>query len=417
MSTATPPPAASPAADADPAIPLEAHDARREAVLAGLDGAVAVLFAGEPAHEDAAWRPHPHFEYLTGITDEPGAVLVLDPTHPVAVRRAVLFLRPLDPEKERWDGLRDTIGEGLRTRYGIKAIHRLGLLGRHLNESAPRARRLACVHPFAHYDQPVSPDLALYRRLAERIPGVSIEDRTALVPELRGRKDEHEIAMIRRAAEISAAAYDELLRAARPGISEFALQETVEHGYRSRGSRGPAYGTIVGSGINSTVLHYRANDRTIEDGDLICVDSGARWGGYGADVTRTLPASGRFTPRQREIHDIVLAALDAGIAAARPGVTLKEIDSAARAVIVEAGHGDAFIHSIGHHLGLETHDTCGHGPLEEGAVITVEPGIYLPEEAIGVRIEDDIVIREGGAENLTIGIPRSAAEIEAAMAG
>jgi Xaa-Pro aminopeptidase len=223
--------------------------------------------------------------------------------------------------------------------------------------------------------------------------------------------------MIRHAAEISAAAYADVLRTTWAGRNEFALQETIEHGYRSRGSRGPAYGSIVGSGINSTVLHYRANDRDIEDGDVICIDSGARWGGYGADVTRTIPANGRFTERQRELYDIVLAALEAGIAASRPGVTLKEIDAAARKVIADAGYGDAFIHSIGHHLGLETHDTCGQGPLAAGAVITIEPGIYLPAERIGIRIEDDIVIRDGEAENLTAHIPRTAEAIEAAMAG
>ena len=407
---------ANPAADAPPAIPAAEYAGRRTAVLEALDGAVGMLFAGPAGHEDHAWRPHPHFEYLTGVVDEPGAVLVLDPAHPAPARRATLLLSPLDPEREQWDGLRAPIAEALRTRYGIGAILRLGMLGRTLKEAVGRSRRLACMHPLAHFDQPVSPDLALFHALRERMPGVEIGDRTDLLPSMRSRKSEAEIAMIRHAASITAEGYAAMLAMVRPGIDEFAVQEALEHGYRRRGSRGPAYGSIVGSGINSTVLHYRANDRQLEYGDVICVDSGCRWGGYGADVTRTIPAGGRFTDRQREIHDIVLAALDAGIAAARPGATLREIDAAARAVIVEAGHGDAFIHSIGHHLGLETHDTCGDGPLEEGAVITVEPGIYLPAERIGVRIEDDIVIRADGAENLTRGIPRSAREIEAAMA-
>lgn len=418
--SATASPATTSAADrsAGPAIEPAEYGRRRDALAERLGGEVAAIFAGVPVDpEDPAWRPNPHFEYLTGIADEPGAILVVDPGHPVASRRASLFLRPLDPEKEKWDGLRDPIAKALRDRYGLRSIHRLPALGRQLAEAAPRSRTLACVHPFAHYDQPVSPDLELFRKVAERIPGVDIVDRTDRIPGLRAVKSEAEIAMIRHANEITRDGFAAAMGAADPGVNESVVQAHLEHAYRLRGSVGPAFGSIVGSGINSTVLHYRANDRLMEDGDLVCLDSGARWGAYGADVTRTFPVNGRFTDRQREIHDIVLASLEAGIAATKAGVTLAEIDAAARKVITDAGYGDAFIHSIGHHLGVETHDTCGSGPLEAGAVITIEPGIYLPDEAIGVRIEDDVAVTERGCVNLTVGIPRSADEIEEAMAG
>ncbi|MDP6693373.1 MAG: M24 family metallopeptidase, partial [Phycisphaerales bacterium] len=167
---------------------------------------------------------------------------------------------------------------------------------------------------------------------------------------------------------------------------------------------------------NSTVLHYKDNDQDLVEGDLVCIDSGAFYQGYGADISRTIPVSGKFTKRQKEIYEIVLKAEEAAIAAVKPGITLAELDALARAIIVKAGYGDYFIHSIGHHLGLETHDTCGSpSPLKKGAVITIEPGIYLPNESIGVRIEDDIVVTAKGHRNLSAAIPKTVADIERAM--
>jgi Xaa-Pro aminopeptidase len=220
---------------------------------------------------------------------------------------------------------------------------------------------------------------------------------------------------MKHAIEITAGGFAAAMKTARPELNEAEVQAALEHAYRAQGSPGPAFGTIVGSGINSTVLHYRANRKIIEDGDLICIDSGAAWGGYGADVTRTIPASGRFTPRQKEIYDIVLRALDAAIKAVKPGVTIAQVDRVAREVIRKAGYADYFIHSIGHHLGLETHDVTPDGPLKEGNVITVEPGIYLPEESLGVRIEDDIEVTKDGRRNLSKAIPRTVSEVEKAV--
>ena len=154
----------------------------------------------------------------------------------------------------------------------------------------------------------------------------------------------------------------------------------------------------------------------LADGELVVLDSGAKHAGYSADVTRTLPVSGRFTARQRELYDVVLRAQAAAIAAVRPGATLAQVDAAGRKVIADAGLGDAFIHGMGHHLGLETHDASPDAPLEVGAVITIEPGVYLPKEAIGIRIEDDVAVTEAGHEVLTPSIPRTADEVERAMA-
>jgi Xaa-Pro aminopeptidase len=201
----------------------------------------------------------------------------------------------------------------------------------------------------------------------------------------------------------------------RPGVTEFDVQETLEHAYRSNGARGPAYRTIAGTGFNATVLHYHHNNQPLSDGELICIDSAAGYHGYSADVTRTYPVSGRFTERQREIYEIVLKAELAGIAAAKTGATFGQIDKAARDIIVKAGYGDYFIHGIGHHIGLETHDITPEGPIPEGAIITVEPGIYLPEEKLGVRIEDDVLVGRKPTV-LTAMIPKTVAEIERLMA-
>jgi Xaa-Pro aminopeptidase len=397
----------------EPIIPREEHAARRKRLRTAIPRSVGLVFAGESsAAHDAPFRPHPHFEYLTGLVDEPGAVLLLDPANPVEARQEILFLRPRDPELERWDGERLPLGKAIRDRVGMKTVLRTTGLPRVLTDSARRAGSVACLHPLANHEQPVSPDLAIFRRLAERIPGLSVTDQSDAIPAMRSIKSRHEVAMIERAVEITRIGFAATIAALRPGMTEFDVQETLEHAYRTNGSRRPAFGTIAGSGRNSTVLHYRANDAPLEDGDLICIDSGAAFGGYGADVTRTVPVGGRFTPRQREIYDVVHAALGAATRAVKPGVRIAELDTLARAVVTKAGLGDAFIHGIGHHLGLETHDAAPDAPLKAGAVITIEPGVYIPDEKIGVRIEDDVLVTRDGHRVLTAKIPRRAADVE-----
>lgn len=390
--------------------------ARRGRVLASLKNAIGLVFAGDSdPHLSHGYRPHPHFEYLTGIVDEPGAVLLLDPLNPVEGRRVILFLKPLNPELEQWDGLREPIGSALRARCGVETILRTLALSRFLLEAARRAKRYACLHPLAAHTAPVSPDLELFRKLAERIPGSAIDDRSQLLAELRAVKSKGELALIQRAIDITAVGFEAVMRELRPGLNEFDVQTLIEHTYREHGARDLAFRTIAGGGINSTVLHYHANDQPLVDGDLICLDSGARVSGYAADITRTLPVSGRFTARQREVYEVVLAAQNAAIKASKAGVSIMAIDAAARAVIAKAGFADAFVHGIGHHLGLETHDASPDAPLREGAVITIEPGIYLPKERIGIRIEDDIVIGRRSATVLSSLIPKSVAEIESLM--
>lgn len=398
-------------------IPLSEYAARRKRLLGSLKKSVALVHAGDnsdPLHDD--FHADSNFVYLTGITQEPGAVLMLAPEHPLPNRRVSLFLRPIDSELARWDGLRAEIGQGLRDAYGIETVQRLYHLPRALNYVVKRTKSLACVHAFSNYNQPVTPDLQLFRKVAERIPGVSIEDHTETLAVMRASKSKNEVALVQRAAQITADAFEALFKVLRPGLNEFDVKETLEHGYRTGGARELAYGTIAGSGLNSTVAHYRTNDATLRDGDVICIDSAAKFGGYCADVTRTLPVSGRFTDRQRQVYDVVLKAQVAAVAAVKPGATLAAVDEVARKIIEKAGFGDAFYHSIGHHLGLDVHDASPDAPLREGAIVTIEPGVYLPEERLGIRIEDDILVSKAGPKNLTAMIPKKAADIEKRMA-
>ncbi|MGI9014326.1 MAG: aminopeptidase P N-terminal domain-containing protein [Phycisphaerales bacterium] len=402
-----------------PAIPLKEFASRRESVLKSLKGAIGLLYAGEvasPLHD--AFHADPHFVYLTGIDDEPGAALLLDPTNPVKDRTAMLFFKPLDPELAKWDGLRPEINTSLRDALGFKSISRTPALPRFLRDAARRSKRLACLHQIAVHTQPVSKDLQTFRKVAERIPGCAIEDHTELLAQMRSVKSSAEVRMLQKAVDITAAGYTAVLENMQPGMSEFDIQQLLEHAYKTNGSRGTQYGTIVGSGLNATVLHYRANNQPLEDGQLVCIDSAAGYCGYSADVTRTFPVNGRFTERQREVYDIVLKAQLAAIRAVKPGATFHQIDKAARDIITKAGFADFFIHGIGHHLGLEVHDITpvdAKHALKPGAVITIEPGIYLPDEQLGVRIEDDILVTTNGSKNLSVAIPKKADEIEAAM--
>jgi len=400
------------------AVSAAEHAARRAAVLEALGGAAAVVFAGDGgAPLKGKWTPDRNFLWLTGIENEPGAAVLFDPTAEDPKRRIVLLLKPVNPELDRWDGYRETIGTPLKQRTGFDAVMRTGSLPALLTGAARRAKRLACLHPFAVYPAGVSADLAAFRQVSERVPGVAIEDRTQLLPTLRATKSDTEIALMQRAIDATTAGYAAALRTIKPGVTEGDIQRAMEDAYRAAGSPDVAYNSIVGAGINGTILHYMDNSAVVKAGDLIVIDSGAAFAGYASDVTRTFPASGKFTAKQRKIHDIVLKSLDAGIAAARAGVTNGEIDRVCRAVIEDAGYGDAFIHGAGHPLGLDVHELGPDGPLLPGMVITIEPGIYLPDEGFGVRIEDDILVVDGGNANLTSHIPRTTKEIEKAMAG
>ncbi|MEE2912606.1 MAG: Xaa-Pro peptidase family protein [Planctomycetota bacterium] len=396
---------------------LKEYANRRSNVSKALKDAAGLVFAGDrSASHDESWKPHAHFSYLTGIADEAGAVLLLDPSHPINARREILFLLPRDPEMEKWEGLRKPIASALRKETGIETILRSRSLPFVLTDVAKHCKQFATLMPTALTSHPVSEDLKIWRETADRNPGCEIYDKSDVIPSFRKVKSTAELSIIQEAVNITASGFANAMAFVQDGVNEFKVQATLEHGYAMAGGRGAAFPTIVGGGINSTVLHYGSNDQDLANGDLVCIDSGASHNGYGADISRTIPVSGTFSNRQKEIYEIVLQAQEAAIAAVKPGITFAELDAIARSIIVKAGFGDFFIHGIGHHLGLETHDDCGpDGPLVKGSVITIEPGIYLPDEAIGIRIEDDILVTAKGRKNLSVAIPKTIEEIQQAM--
>jgi Xaa-Pro aminopeptidase len=242
---------------------------------------------------------------------------------------------------------------------------------------------------------------------------------------LRQVKDADEIARLRKAIDITAEAHREVMRAAAPGMWEYELEATIEHTFRRRGAERVGFPSIIGSGINSTTLHYDKNRRRTEPGDLVVMDIGAEYGYYSADVTRTIPISGKFTARQRAIYDLVYGAHRAAIDSVRPGITLGRLQQIAQTYMRDHSGttcGDQpctryFIHGLSHWLGMDVHDVGQFNvPLEPGMVFTIEPGIYIPEERLGVRIEDDILVTATGGEVLSAAAPTTAAEVERAMA-
>jgi Xaa-Pro aminopeptidase len=241
---------------------------------------------------------------------------------------------------------------------------------------------------------------------------------------LRLVKDADELARLRRAVDISALGHVAAIAAARPGMWEYEIEAVLEATFRRNGADRLGYPSIVGSGPNSTTLHYDVSRRQTRDGDLVVMDAGAEWGQYTADVTRTFPVNGTFTARQKAIYDLVLTTQQAAFDSTRPGTTIAQLNRIARA-FMRAHSGtlcgdqscDAyFIHGLGHWLGMDVHDAGDYStPLKPGVVLTLEPGIYLPEEALGVRIEDDVLVTPSGAEWLSAKAPKTTAEIERLM--
>ena len=266
-------------------------------------------------------------------------------------------------------------------------------------------------------DAAVPRELDLYSKVSARVPGTSTINNAGLIREMREAKEPRELELMRKAIAATEVGMRAAMQAARPGMTELQLRVIIEDGFRRAGTNRLAFPSIVGVARNSTVLHYQDGDQVIRPGDLILCDIGAEVDYYASDVTRTFPVNGRFTPEQRGIYETVLAAQDAGASKLRAGVVYDEAQVAANEVMDRAGHRDDFWHGLGHFVGLDVHDVGDYAkPLPANAVVTIEPGIYLPDREIGVRIEDDYLITATGTENMSRSIPRTVAEIEAAMA-
>ncbi|MBM3985825.1 MAG: M24 family metallopeptidase [Planctomycetes bacterium] len=237
---------------------------------------------------------------------------------------------------------------------------------------------------------------------------------------LRLVKSTYEVECLQAAISITCAALREAFAHVRPGAFEYEPQGALEGAFRRLGGDRAGFASIVGSGPNSVTLHYSSNQRQMQDGELLVMDVGAKYRYYCADVTRTLPVGGRFTPRQRQVYEAVLAAQRAAEAAAQPGVTMAELDGIARRVITDAGFGPAFRyfkHGLGHWIGLDVHDVGGQVPILPGMTFTIEPGIYIDAEDLGVRIEDDYLMTVSGAVKLSGAVPSDPDDIEALLRG
>ncbi|HEU4333914.1 MAG TPA: Xaa-Pro peptidase family protein [Candidatus Eisenbacteria bacterium] len=409
----SPSPSPEPIPPAKP-FPSEVFKARRAKLLKALGGGIAVLHArGE---EDAdGFRQDADFYYLTGI-NEAGAVLVLTPGE--RTYKEWLFLAPRDPDEERWAGVRPNIGDSLRRATGIERIQRSSGLHSFLMRLAQGGGPLHMIGNPGRLDGPPAPEMELYGKLTARLPGLAIKDRTDLLPALRSVKEPRELERIEKAIEATVGAHRVAARAIRPGVEENWIAGLIDLEFKRGGAVRPAFPAIVGSGKNSTILHYPEHSETIAAGSLIVVDIGSDYGRYAADITRTYPADGTFTPEQRHVYEVVLRAQQACIDMIQPGVYFEDLQRKAEEIIRAAGYRDYFIHGLGHFLGLDVHDAgLYRKPLQAGMVLTIEPGVYIPEKALGVRIEDDVLVTPTGHRLLTAALPRDPDAIEAMMRG
>ena len=433
---------AGPVAAAREKEPLESYRSRRTALSSKLNDGITVVFAYEEPEGPAAtlgFRQNESFYYLTGI-GEPAGILVLVPRltdrsspHSAEAEkfpREILFLPPRDPKQERWTGPKLSPQDpNVRLHTGFQMVLSRKLFERELLRLLPAYGVLYTVLPAGHNTGNRSFERDRSNRLKTLAPFAKIRDAGPEIARLRQVKSKSELALLEKAIHASMEAHREAMQAVRSGIYEYEIAALMKYVFEKRGCERPAFAPIVGSGFNSTVLHYNANTRRMQAGDLVVLDVGGKYGGYAADITRTLPVSGKFTRRQREIYEIVLGAQKAAIAAVKPGVTIgrktrNSIYKIAYDYLNSHGKdrkgrrlGKYFNHGIGHHLGLNVHDPGDVArPLEPGMVITVEPGLYIPEEKLGVRIEDVVLVTKDGARVLTEALPREPDAIERAMA-
>lgn len=424
------------------------HAERRRRFLEAMGkDAVAVIPSTPVAFRNSdiehEYRQDSDFYYLTGL-DEPTSVLVLSSAHPK--HRCVLFVRPRNPEREVWDGPRTGV-EGATERFGADHALEVEQLQKELPDYLQDTERLFYrVGRDREMDERVFSALEVTRRrhrFKHGYPSTIVEP-SVLLHEHRLVKDTAEIAVMRRGAAVTAEAHAAAMNAAEPGAYEFEVEAEIHRVFRKAGCERPAYESIVGSGPNATILHYRRNDRRMNEGDLLLVDAGCEIEYYSSDVTRTFPVSGKFSEAQRTIYDLVLGTQRACIDAVEPGSTLERVHELAleriSAGLIELGliegplekaieetlYKPYYMHRTSHWLGMDVHDVGLYfiggdaRPLEPGFVLTVEPGLYIGVNAevderwrgIGVRIEDDILVTEEGHENLTAAIPKDPGELE-----
>jgi Xaa-Pro aminopeptidase len=425
---------------------------RRRARLAAAMGMGVALVPTAPErtrNRDAhyPYRYDSYFYYLTGFR-EPDAVLAIVGG---SAAKHVLFCRDKNPEREIWDGFRYG-PEAARGAFGFDEAHSIERLDALVPELIAGHTALYChLGADAAWDGRITGWINQVRTHARSgaLAPREIRDVHALLDEMRLIKGPEELHLMRRAATITAGAHRRAMRAARPGRSEYEIEAELVHEFRRHGAQAPAYTPIVASGERACVLHYVQNDGRLEDGELLLIDAGCELDGYAADLTRTFPVNGRFSAPQREIYDLVLAAQAQAISTVRPGaewdaphraavqvltqglIDLKLLTGGLAEAVETEAYKRFYMHRTGHWLGLDVHDAGDYKQdgewraLAPGMVLTVEPGCYIRPDAgiperyagIGVRIEDDVLVTDAGAEVLTQDAPKQARDIEAWMNG
>ena len=412
--------------------PVEVFQGRRRALTAKHPNGVILLFGyGEDEAQSARspFRQENNFYYLSGW-NEPGAAMVLfaDPsTHPAY--REVLFLPERNPSQEQWSGRRTTADDpNLKHKTGFSEILAVTELDGVLREALELHGRVYSLLPRRHASHAQQPEPDRTARIERLAPGYPKADIRGALESMRTVKSAGEIRLIQRAVDATIAAHLAAWKRLRPGLWEYQVTATMIGTMMDRGCLQPAYAPIVGSGLNGTILHYASNNGRLQPGQFVLIDVGGEYGHYAADITRSAPVDGAFSARQRQIYEIVLGAQKAAIAAVKPGMTLSGQGPSSLAQVVReylasrgndhngASFSEYLSHALGHHVGLEVHDPGGdHTPLEPGMVITIEPGLYLPQEKLGVRIEDMLLVTADGARVLSAGLPREVDDIERIM--
>jgi Xaa-Pro aminopeptidase len=410
------------------------YRARRQALTAKTKGAMVLLFAppeAEGPNDLYGYRPDDNFFYLSGWS-EPGAGLLITGGSPDRPYTEILFLPAHNPAQERWTGPKlGPENPNATMATGFDRVEEIDNLGSELIRLLPAPQ--ATVYTDVAADEKSSHSQAAidWLKRANAFPlSVSFHDVRPLLASLRTYKDAGELERIRKATEASIAGHLAAMRALKPGITEHELSALLQYEWGKRGCARPSYAPIVGAGFNSTVLHYSDDSGVAQTGDVVVIDAAGEYAMYASDITRTLPVNGKFTARQREIYDIVLGAQQAAIKAFQSGkshlarnhadslydVAFNYINSHGKDL---AGQplGRYFIHGLGHYVGLNVHDEGDYEvPVAPGMVFTIEPGIYIPEEKLGVRIEDIFYVeKDGRLVNLTSTLPHTAEEVEHAM--
>jgi Xaa-Pro aminopeptidase len=416
--------------------PNSVYAERRAKLAAQADGPIVLWgFTGrEEVSQTYIFEQEENFYYLTGHNEEGAGLLILPAVRnaePSNGPREILFLPPKNAQKEKWNGVRMSPSDpGIEARTGFAAVKSFESDFRATIEGlAKTSSNFYTILPYPKELGGYPHEKAVVDWLELAAPQVKPKDIRAQIGAMRQIKSPGEIAFLKEAIGLTLDSHLEAMKLMRPGLFEYQVAAKMVEVHARGGSEAEGYAPIVGAGPNSTALHYDQLSRKIEDGDIVVLDVAAQYAGYSADITRTVPANGKFTPRQREIYDIVLGAQNAALAALKPGMDFcskgdKNVHKIAYNYINSHGkdlHGKAlgayFIHGLGHHMGLNVHDSGDHcTPFQPGMVITIEPGIYIPEENLGVRIEDDALITESSHKLLSERLTRDPNEIEKIMA-